>query len=47
MRSFDGFEARRVPALAGTAGRSRGLARIRGEATDDWNDQVAPDRARA
>ncbi|MGW0881854.1 dihydrolipoyl dehydrogenase family protein [Streptomyces sp. NPDC002671] len=44
-------ESRRVPALAGDAdvapdwGRVAG--RIREEATDDWNDQVAADRLKA
>src|SRR3954468_22582627 len=41
-------EADRVPALAGTAtvtpDWSRVAGRIRDEATDDWNDQVAADR---
>ncbi|MER7569100.1 NAD(P)/FAD-dependent oxidoreductase [Streptomyces sp. NPDC097941] len=41
-------EARRVPGLAGevavTPDWSRVAGRIRGEATDDWNDQVAADR---
>ncbi|MGH1525378.1 dihydrolipoyl dehydrogenase family protein [Leifsonia sp. L25] len=41
-------EARRVPALAGTAETTPDFApvahRIRTEATDDWNDQVAVDR---
>ncbi|SFF30602.1 dihydrolipoyl dehydrogenase family protein [Streptomyces mirabilis] len=41
-------EAGRVPALAGTAVVSpdwtRVAGRIRDEATDDWNDQVAADR---
>ncbi|TDD36377.1 dihydrolipoyl dehydrogenase family protein [Saccharopolyspora elongata] len=41
-------EARRVPGLAGDASVSpdwdQVAARIRDEATDDWNDQVAADR---
>lgn len=42
-------EARRVPALAGTAGPVQPdwtpvARRIRDEATDDWDDQVAVDR---
>jgi len=41
-------EARRIPQLAGTVTVSPDLApvarRIRAEATDDWNDQVAVDR---
>ncbi|MFI9584239.1 dihydrolipoyl dehydrogenase family protein [Streptomyces sp. NPDC052236] len=41
-------EARRVPGLAGevavTPDWGRVAGRIRGEATDDWNDQVAADR---
>jgi pyruvate/2-oxoglutarate dehydrogenase complex dihydrolipoamide dehydrogenase (E3) component len=41
-------EARRIPQLAGTATVSPDFApvarRIRAEATDDWNDQVAVDR---
>jgi pyruvate/2-oxoglutarate dehydrogenase complex dihydrolipoamide dehydrogenase (E3) component len=44
-------EAGRVPALAGTAVVSpdwtRVAGRIRDEATDDWNDQVAADRLAA
>ncbi|WP_316781704.1 dihydrolipoyl dehydrogenase family protein [Streptomyces sasae] len=44
-------EARRVPALAGradvTADWTQVAARIRDEATDDWNDQVAADRLAA
>ncbi|MEU7135704.1 NAD(P)/FAD-dependent oxidoreductase [Streptomyces sp. NPDC046261] len=41
-------EARRVPGMAGTARVSADWApvadRVRDEATDDWNDQVAADR---
>ncbi|SDZ57819.1 Pyruvate/2-oxoglutarate dehydrogenase complex, dihydrolipoamide dehydrogenase (E3) component [Saccharopolyspora shandongensis] len=41
-------EARRVPGIAGDASVrpdwGQVAARIRGEATDDWNDQVAADR---
>ncbi|MEV4503002.1 dihydrolipoyl dehydrogenase family protein [Streptomyces klenkii] len=42
-------EARRVPGMAGSAGQvvpdwAPVAARIRDEATDDWNDQVAADR---
>jgi pyruvate/2-oxoglutarate dehydrogenase complex dihydrolipoamide dehydrogenase (E3) component len=44
-------EARRVPALAGqadvTPDWTRVAGRIRHEATDDWNDQVAADRLAA
>ncbi|MFF7987465.1 dihydrolipoyl dehydrogenase family protein [Streptomyces sp. NPDC007901] len=44
-------EARRVPTLAGqadvTPDWARVAARIRNEATDDWNDQVAADRLEA
>ncbi|MFD7014141.1 dihydrolipoyl dehydrogenase family protein [Streptomyces sp. NPDC059928] len=44
-------EARRVPALAGhvdvTPDWTRVAGRVRGEATDDWNDQVAADRLTA
>ncbi len=44
-------EAGRVPFLAGevkvTPDWSRVARRIRGEATDDWNDQVAADRLAA
>ncbi|WP_112141302.1 dihydrolipoyl dehydrogenase family protein [Glycomyces dulcitolivorans] len=49
VRASDAIaEARRVPALGGTADVAPDFAtvaqRIRGEATDDWNDQVAADR---
>ncbi|MDQ0604931.1 pyruvate/2-oxoglutarate dehydrogenase complex dihydrolipoamide dehydrogenase (E3) component [Streptomyces canus] len=44
-------EAGRAPSLAGevrvTPDWSRVAGRIRGEATDDWNDQVAADRLAA
>lgn len=44
-------EARRAPALAGhvdvTPDWTRVAGRVRGEATDDWNDQVAADRLTA
>jgi len=44
-------EARRVPSLAGradvTADWTQVAGRIRNEATDDWNDQVAADRLAA